>query len=266
MKREGVGTLSRVGWIAANTVGAALRQGFLWGVAGAAVAVAAGTHGLAALNFGSGETRFIVDFGFGAMSLLGSLLAIVATSHLVFAEIEGRTALLLFTRSVGPGEFAIGKGLGVLLLIAVFSTVLTFTVMGLLLAAGYPIEAWWAIVMVGALQGLKFAVMAAFTLLVTSYARSVLFAMGYALLLLTAFQLRHVAAESYARHGSGWVGEVWKAMQWLLPDFNLFDRYDPLMGSAGEGSGYFWWAAAYAGGYLLVAGALASFGFRRREF
>ena len=68
---------------------------------------------------GGQERKIIVDFGLSAMLLFGVFIAIFVGIGLVYKEIERRTVYAIFSKSVGRGEFIIGKYLGLCLTLLV---------------------------------------------------------------------------------------------------------------------------------------------------
>lgn len=86
------------------------------------------------LDFGHGELKFIADFGFGGMFLFGSILAVVMTAQLFFAEMDNRTALTLLAKPLSRAEFLIGKFFGVWMILGLFVIILS-ALLGLVLWA-----------------------------------------------------------------------------------------------------------------------------------
>ena len=78
-----------------------------------------GTSGfMARLSFQQ-EFQVLKDVSLGAMSILISLLAIVATARLLPREIEDRTIYTILAKPVPRIEYLLGKLTGVLLLLAI---------------------------------------------------------------------------------------------------------------------------------------------------
>src|SRR2546421_9418893 len=64
------------------------------------------------------EFQILKDISLGAMSILSSLLAIVATARLIPQDIEDRTVYTILAKPVPRFEYLLGKLFGVLLLLA----------------------------------------------------------------------------------------------------------------------------------------------------
>ena len=125
--------LRRTHWIARITFLEAVRQrlfSFLL-LLGAALAVSSVAFRF--LNFGHGELKFVADFGFGILFLFGSLLAVVMTAQLLYAELDNRTALTLLAKPVSRSEFLLGKFFGVWAVLGVFIVLLCSILAGVLL-------------------------------------------------------------------------------------------------------------------------------------
>jgi ABC-type transport system involved in multi-copper enzyme maturation permease subunit len=277
-------SLARVGWIARNTWREAIRQRLFTLLAVFAVALVASALLLGEFNFGASELKFIADFGFGALTFFGSLLAIVATAQLFFGEIENRTALTLLAKPVRRSEFMLGKFLGVWAVLLLFCALVGAALVGVLewRASALPVDAtallavdhgpspapvvnlggvlWFV-----ALQWLKFGVLAAATILIASYAQTNLFTMLVSFLVLAICHLQHLAHDAWTRaenvalrFGSG-------ALAVLFPNFQLFNVGDRVAGGETLPVNLVGSIAAYGAVYVVALLGLAIFSFRHRE-
>lgn len=233
-----------------------LRLAALFVVLGLALVLLA--HWLREFNFGAAELKFVADFGLGAIGLLGTLLAALATAQLFFSDLECGFAACVLTKAVRRWEFLGGRLVGVMALLALFVAGLGL-VLGVLIAMretqlGGTFVPLPVLLQACALVWLKVTLVAAMTLLVCSYAGSALFATWAGLLLAAIGHLRAFAGRT------DWLG-------WLRfwPDLGLFD-VDPLLGSGRELSGG---ELLALGGYWLVftilLTALAAYVFKHRE-
>lgn len=271
-------SLSRVGWIARNTMREAVRQRVFVFVVALAVALVASALFLREFNFGASELKFLADFGFGALTFFGSLLAIVVTAQLFFGEIENRTVLTLLAKPVHRSEFVVGKFVGVWVVLLVFCVVVGLALGAVLffresaLMAVHPesfLQGRVVNYMGGAaffvLQWLKFGVIAGFTILIASYAQTNLFTVFSAFLVLVIAHLQHLAQDAWARAGgvvARWGGAV---LAYVFPNFQLFNIGDRVAAGEDVSSALIIRVAAYAVVYLVVVLGLATFMFRRRE-
>ncbi|MDI1251173.1 MAG: ABC transporter permease subunit [Lacunisphaera sp.] len=247
-------SLRRIRLIARHTLGEALHQRLilLFGVTGAALVL--GSLWLRDFNFGGAELKFIGDFGLGVIGLGGTLLAALATAHLFFGEITSRAAACVLTRPVRRWEYLIGKFAGVTALLTLFVLTLALVLAAVLAGRGAQLGAGGVFLQACALQWMKLTLVAAMTMLVCSYAGSVLFASCAGLLLALAAQLRGFSG------GGNW--------SWLRvwPELGLFDAEALLAAGHPAAAAWLLRLAAYWAAYLLLFVVIASHAFKRREF
>jgi len=227
----------RISTLARNTFTEAVRQRFFGFLVILGAVLAAGGSFLRAFNFGNSELKFTADFGFGAIFLFGSILAVVLTAQLFFSELDNRTALTLLARPVRRWEFFAGKFLGMWTLLGTFTAVLAL-ILGVLLqlrawelaalatdAATAPHFSAGGFALFALLQWLRLGVVAALTLLVCSFAQSFLYAVVVAALATLACQLRGVVATlpEVTRGGSALLRRIVDGLANAVPDLQMFD-------------------------------------------
>lgn len=264
--------------IAQNTWLEATRQRLFNFLLFLALALVLGARWFRDFNFGAPELKFLADCGFGAMAFFGAAVTITATTQLFFSEIENRTALTLLAKPVWRAEFLIGKFLGVAMLIAVFCALLTALLVAVLwwregeLMREYPenfsqgrIVSYRLVVLAGVLQWLKLAVLAAFTLLVASFAQSQLFTVVAGFFVLVICHLQYLAQDSYAREGTWWGRIVSGGIATVFPNFQLFSLADSLNIADTPLWAHLVRVGLYGLGYIVAACGLAVFSFRQRE-
>ena len=264
--------------IAQNTLLEAARQRLFNFIVFLALALVVGSRWLRDFNFGAPELKFLADCGFGAMAFFGAALTIVATAQLFFSEIDNRTALTLLAKPVWRTEFIVGKFLGVVALVGAFCAALTLLLIAVLARreselmsaspeafAGQPGVSYLTVALAGTLHWLKLTVLAAFVLLIASFAQTQLFTMVMGFFILVICHLQYLAQDAYARGGSA-AGQLASAVvAAMFPNFQVFALADTLVVTDAPGTVHVGLIAAYALGYVLVAVALAVFSFRRRE-
>ncbi len=248
--------LRRICLMARHAFGAAmhLQLTLLLALTGAGLVL--GAHWLQAFNFGGAELKFIADFGLGVIGLGGSLLAVLATAHLFLTELENRAVSFVLTGPVRRWEYLAGKFAGAVMLLTGFVATLTLLLAGILAwresqlgTACIPLTVF---LQAGAVQWLNVTLVAAMTLLVCSYASSVLFASGAGLLLALVAHLRGFAS-------GGWSSVL------VVPDLGLFDT--GVLLATGQPAALKWLLSltGYWAAYVLLFVALASHVFQRRE-
>ena len=271
-------SFTRARLIGQNTLLEASRQKLFSFLLLLALSLVAGAQGFRDFNFGAPELKFLADLGYGAMAFFGAALTVAATAQLFFSEIENRTALTLLAKPVWRAEFILGKYLGIAAVAAVFCALLTGLLAAVLWAregsrlTEFP-EAFPRgrtlqladLVAAGYVQWLKLAVLAAFTLLVASFSQTQLYTVVTGFFVLVICHLQYLAQDASARGDSVFARAVAGAIGLLFPNFQLFN----LAENVGAGVAVPWDRVAhvsvYALGYVVAAGALAVYSFRKRE-
>jgi ABC-type transport system involved in multi-copper enzyme maturation permease subunit len=264
--------------IAGNTLLEAARQKLFIFLLLFALGLVVSAQGFRDFNFGAPELKFLADFGFGAMAFFGAALTIAATAQLFFSEIENRTVLTLLAKPVGRAEFVLGKFVGVTVVAAVFCTLLTALLAGVLWSresslmrevpdafAGGRVLHYPDLALAGFVQWLKLTVLAAFTLLVASFAQSQLYTVIAGFFVLVICHLQYLAQETYAHSGSAFARVAGGMIALLFPNFQLFNLTDDWAGGGGLPWHRIARVAVYAAGYAGAACALAIYSFRKRE-
>jgi ABC-type transport system involved in multi-copper enzyme maturation permease subunit len=249
------GSLSRLMGVARQTFAEALRLRLTGLLALAGVMLVLLALWLRDLNFGAAELKFIADFGLGAIGLMGTLLAVLATAHLFFSDISGGMVGCVLTRAVRRWEYLVGKLAGVMALLALFVAVLSLVLGGVIMlreaelgVASVPLP---LLLQAGLMVWLKVTLVAAMTLLVCSYAGTTLFAACAGLMLAIVAHLRPFTDEA------GW-------LTWLRvwPNLALFGA-EPLLAGVPVGlPGLLLYWAVFMGLFAV----LASYVFQHREF
>ncbi|MBE2215784.1 MAG: ABC transporter permease [Opitutaceae bacterium] len=271
-------SLRRIGVIAELTVLEAVRQRLFGVLLVLAAGMIAGAQLLREFNFGSSELKFITDFGFGAVTLFGTILAVVTAAQLFFAEIENRTALTLLAKPVFRAEFVLGKFAGVAAVLALFVGVTTGVLVAVLwmreqsLMASVPeafergrLVQYGSVVAFGALQWLKFSVIAALTLVIAGFANTNLYSVVISFLVVLICHLQYLAHESWRRMASGVGRTAAMLLAAVFPNFQMFNVGDRVAAGQAIDPVVLGGSAAYGALYLAVFLALAVYVFRRRE-
>ena len=271
-------SLTRTLLIAHNTLREAARQKLLNFLLWLALALVLGARWFRDFNFGAPELKFLADCGFGAMAFFGAALTVAATAQLFFSEIENRTALTLLAKPVWRAEVVVGKFLGIVALAGVFCGMLTVLLGAVLwwregelmrelpenFAQGRAVS--YAMVALGGLmQWLKLVVLAAFTLLVASFAQTQLFTVVTGFFVLVICHLQHLAQDAYTRAGSALGMLLSRLIAAMFPNFQVYALADSLAAADLPAGAQVGRVAVYTLGYVAVVCALAVFSFRKRE-
>lgn len=272
---------TRSGWIARVTFLEAIRQRFFAFLLVLSAAMVVSSVSFRFMDFGHSELKFVADFAFGGMFLFGSVLALVMTAQLFFAEIDNRTALTLLAKPLSRTEFLLGKFIGTWAVLGVFVFSLAF-LQGVILwsraqelivlatESGRVAPEFSAsgLFSFAVLQWFRLGVVAAMVLMVSAVARTFLFAVVVGAMTIVAGQLQWLAQEALLKPSDA--NALTRALLWLssrvIPNLQQFNIGDTLVldPSAVPADSV---GAVVASGlfYLIAFLALASLAFRRRE-
>lgn len=230
---------------------------------------------------------------FGAMWLFAWLFAVTATAVVIPRDIEDRTLYTILSKPVPRVEYLLGKFFGVLFVILVAlgamlllsSAVLELRKAGLIAeerdylghraeltpadieaqldairAQGFSLRlfgAAWIVL-------LQAAVMAAATILVSTFASSSLFTIIIGIAFFLIGHGHRIAVDYWSQDGAanGWVAWVAK----IVPDFHVFNVHERIVEGAPASFAVLGEVTAYAGGYCLVYLLLAWYMFTDKEF
>ncbi len=198
------------------------------------------------------QLKFVKDFCLGAMSVFGTVSAIVGTAQLLPNELETRTIYTILAKPVRRLEFILGKYTGAAMLL--FLTVLVMSVMtGVVLkfketrliadarqdlqqsvssedralaeqdlarirAEARDMDMVKAVILIF----VKLSLLAAITLLISTISTSMVFNVAIAFMVFFAGHMRSTAAEAWAQH------KIWLALLAVIPDLGAFNVADDI--------------------------------------
>lgn len=278
--------------IAANTLTDLRRQKAFYLILIFALVLIGSSVFLARFSFQQ-ELQILSDISLGAMSIFSSLLAILATARLLPQDIDDRTAYTILAKPVPRYQYIAGKLLGVLALLAVSLVAMSALYLALLYAreqtvvsetmrqyanlprpeleralrevhnAGLRID----LIEVIALLFFKAGVLAALTLLVTTFATTNIFTVMTMLLIYFIGHLQATAREYWLQQrGGGWLTQSFLALVALVfPDLQAFSRADEIVAGHALSLGVFSHAALLGGFYIVVYAVLAMVMFSGKE-
>lgn len=276
-----IDSFTRIRLIAGNTFLEAVRQKFFNSLLLISIALVGSSTFFQQFDFGAGELKFIVDFGFGALFFFGSILSITATTQLFFNEIENRTALTMLAKPVYKLEFLAGKFLGAHMLMLCFTAVISVVLCGILywreavivaqlgeqVALDGPLLRYGDIFIFGFLQWMKFGILAAITLFIASFANTNLYTIVVSFFVLIICQLQYIARDAYTGMEEG-IGRILvQVLGLVFPNFQLFNIGDQLVFEVEQALPFsvILRMTAYGIIYTLAFILLAQVNFRRRE-
>ena len=289
--RHKVFSPARVSAIASNTLLELIRQKvFYFLLIFALVLIGASFF----MGFLRPELQFQVmkDVSLGAMSVFTWLLAVLATAMLLPKDIEERTLYTILAKPVPRFEYLLGKLLGVLLLLAISTVVMS----GIFAAVLYLKE---QLTIVGAIQEskltdpaqiaeivrnvkaatftwslvpgviaiyIKAAIFAALTLLISTFASSWIFTVVVSVAVYLIGHLVPVARE-YAESsaGSWFARDLCGLIARLFPDLQLFNLVDDIVAGNAIATGLFLQTVGLGCLYIAVYTWLAYLMFAKKE-
>lgn len=285
-------SLGRVAAITTNTLTELTRLKVFYVILIFALLLIGSSAFMARLTFQQ-EFQVLKDIALGAMSILTSLLAVVATARLLPQDIEDRNVYTILAKPVSRFEYLLGKLAGVLLLLAIsvalmaalFFVVLFVREQSALhetarqMAAAPPGQAADAIRAVEAmgynqnlLPGiaviyLKGCVLASLTLFVSTFATTNIFTLVTMLFVYFIGHLEGTAREYWLQtNGGGWITRAFLALVALVfPDLQLFNLVDDLAAGTSIPAALFERTALLGCFYSVVYLLLAYAVFYRRE-
>lgn len=243
-------SLNRVGVIAVNTLTEAVRQKVFNFFLIIGLVFIASASFFAQFTFGE-QLKFIKDTCLGVISVISTLIAIVGTAQLLPSEVENRTIYTILAKPVRRFEFLLGKFFGSLFLLvlsmialcALFGAVLWIKEQGMIreLSQTYlgetsdakadanqqikqiQIEAMDADLVKAVTTDLtKATLVAAITLLVSTFSTSLVFNVVVPFMVFVAGMLRGTAAEMWSAH------RLLMALVAIVPDFGFFNIADEI--------------------------------------
>jgi ABC-2 type transport system permease protein len=203
------------------------------------------------------EFQILKDISLGAMSILSSLLAIVATARLIPQDVEDRTVYTILAKPVPRFEYLLGKLLGVLLLIAISIALMSALFVAVLYAREQAVlqetsrqmsrapreqldAALNAVraaalnidILVGiAVIFLKACLLVALTLFVSTFATTSIFTIVVMVFVYFIGHLQATAREYWLdQQSAGWIGRTFLAVVALIfPDLQAFNLVDEIV-------------------------------------
>ncbi|MFI3290478.1 MAG: ABC transporter permease [Opitutales bacterium] len=225
------------------------------------------------LNIALGQMDFVADFGSGALSFFGVIIAIVATSQLMHSEYDNKSVNLILSKAVSPLEFVVAKFLGIGLLLFIYSLVISILTILLLYYTQYSLEDVPDLLIKGGrkelslcgflaytfLEYLKICIVASLTLLVCCVSKAILFsivisACVYMICILSSSSLFDISSAFMYNFASN-----------IFPDLGVFDSAKNFIFN-GVDFALFGYGIAYAFAYMFIILLVSAFIFSRREF
>jgi len=252
--------------IASVTITESLRDRILYGVLAFGIGLILLSAVLSNVTLGW-PVRIVTDLSISAISIGGSIMAILLGVRAVAGEIEKRLAYPVLARPISRASYVVGKYLGVvgtvylnvLLMIAAATVMIaTYSHEG---SFQYPAAAYLTTL---ALLLLKLALIAAIAILFSAFTSSTVAFIASTGLVIAGHltgELRFFLGQSESDL-TRWIGD---ALYWTLPDLAAMESLSLLIHGQEIATGPTLVAVAYGGLYLAALLALASLIFERRD-
>jgi ABC-type Na+ efflux pump permease subunit len=285
-------SIRRVGTIATNTLTELTRQRVFYVLLIFALVLIGSSVFMARFTFQQ-EFQILKDVSLGAMSIFGSLLAIIASARLISQDVEDRTIYTILAKPVPRFEYVLGKLFGVLLLLAIsialmtvlFAAVLYFREQAVLnettremgrapqeqlndalnavRAAGLNADVFVGVAVIF----LKACLLAALTLLVSTFATTNIFTIVVMVFVYLIGHLQATAREYWLQQqGAGWLARGFLAVIALIfPDLQAFNLVDQIVAGIAIPLAIFTKTAVLGFFYIVIYTLAAIFVFYGKE-
>jgi ABC-type transport system involved in multi-copper enzyme maturation permease subunit len=214
----------------------------------------------------SAQGKILLDFGPGAMTILGVVIAIFVGTNLINREIDRRTILALIPKPMSRAEFIIGKHLGLVAVLAVLLAIMMVIYLGILSLAKVSFP--FIPLLTNALfLLLELMVVVAAALMFGSMTSSLL----ATLLTVLTYMAGHATQEMVKLTSSGVANSsslqsISNVLFVILPDLSKLDLKNGAVYGVLPPSGTLWTSAAYALAYTSIFIGITIAIFSRRQF
>lgn len=252
--------------LARNTLQESLRDRILYGVLAFGVGLILLSAILSNLTLGW-QVRIVTDFSLTAISLAGSIMAILLGVSAVAREVERKTAYPLLVKPISRSSYVIGKYVGVLstvylnialMMIASTITISIYSHEGLFQYPALPYLATLGLCL------LRFAVIAAIAVLFSTFTSStvaLIASLGMSLSGYFTSELRFFLEKSESTSTQ----IVGKVIYWTVPDFAAIDTLPRLIHGYPVGLAQVGLSAGYAACYSMALITISTWIFQRRD-
>ena len=240
------------------------------------------------------QIKFLKDFSFGAMTVFGTLIAVMGTAQTVQGEIETRTLHTVLVRPVSRGTFLLGKFVGIALVLASAFALMTTVFAGVMavkehqlvaaevasVPAGQPVDEATVhrigqiekqvrdpqLVKALVLTGAKTLFIAGFALLFATVSTSTIFTVSTTLLVYLVGHLEGIARDAWTGGGGSWLARTFLGVvSVIVPDFGSYGILDDILAGTVVPWAHVASLVGYTAVYLVVILGAARLIFDARE-
>jgi len=250
-------SLGRMWTIAENTITEVIRQKFFYILLIFAIVVLLSSVFFS--QFSSIEidrVKFLKDFGLGAIKIFGVVIAMVGAAQLLPMELENRTIYPILAKPVFRGEFLLGKYVGMIVLLLLTTVLMSFIFGGVLLYTEHQLIAEGAAAGQSAGLGVtseeavrqvikqtrdpslikaigliyvQFTIVCAISLLIATFATSVIFNVITTVIIYICGHLEGVARQSWLGDPSPVAKFMLLVITFFVPDLDAFNIVDAVV-------------------------------------
>lgn len=266
--------LWRILAVAANTRREAIRNRAFVALVFLGITLVAIGWALSLLAVPSQKARVLLDFGYFAVSMLGTLAGILMGVILLYKELERKTIFTLLPKPVWRFEIVLGKFLGLFQLIVLLIAFLGGTwIFMLFLQDALTIAGRSVIYEIGkalVLASVEAMLLISVALFFSAWTRpflSGMFTVGYFLMGRTIFLVHeNLGGRKGPLAEPGPIRDLARAATYVIPDLQTFNISKELVLGIPVHGGYLWAATAYGLAFTSIFLVLAIVLFSRRDF
>jgi hypothetical protein len=246
----------RLWTISRNTMTEVIRQKFFYILAVFGIAVLLSSIYFSQFSSEPGnQTKFIKDFGLAAIKVFGTLIAMVGTAQLLPLELENRTIYPILAKPVFRIEFLFGKYVGMMTLLLLTISIMTTIFAGVLFYTEHQMTTAIAlgeglrdgespadsirqvlqqtrdpnILKAITLIYFQVAMVSAITLLITTFATSVIFTVITTVMIYICGHLESTARGDWVGEQSWLIKILLVVITFFIPDLSAFDIVDQVV-------------------------------------
>jgi len=222
------------------------------------------------MNLGTEQLSFVADFGAGALSFFGVIIAIVATAQLIHSEYDNKSLYVLVSKPISHFDFIVGKFFGISFLLALYTLCVAVLTFGFLYYLQIQLSKIPEELLIGGhreinvlgfasyafLQWLKLSLICAISILVCTVSRSMMFSVIISFTIFGICLLSSIASEQ--------TSFFYVLIKYIFPDISIFDKSQDFIFSAVNIGMFLSWAI-YAIVYIVFVNLLASYLFSKRQ-
>lgn len=247
--------------IALNTYREAIRDKVLYVLIFFAGVAILGSKAIGFVTIGQ-DVKIIADISLASISVFGALISIFVGTSLIYKEIDKRTIYTILSQPIRRYEFVIGKYLGLAILLAVVTAIMTGISAGYLLVMGGEVNGMF-IASVGLIY-MKLLMVTALSVLLSALTSPIL----GAIIVFSCYVFGHgtgILIDLPPHIEGTWVQEIMKALYYVFPNLANFDIWPQYSNGVPVTAAYVTWAAAYGAVYTLMLLFLAAVAFENKD-